>query len=73
MVQTITTGVPHEIILGPLLFVIYINDVFNIPKEANFIAYADDICIFITGNSVNHIIKSPNIVLKLLTTWSEVN
>lgn len=44
------TGVPQGSVLGPLLFILYINDIINITKHRT-ILFADDVSIIVTTNS----------------------
>ena len=64
---------PQGSVLGPLLFLIYINDLPNISKVLQFYLFADDTNIYYEAESINKLEKVINKELKKLYTWLIVN
>lgn len=71
--ELITYGVPQGSILGPLLFLIYINNMKDIKLTADITLYADDTCLFYYGNEIQSIAKQAQDDLNILHTWLQYN
>ena len=69
----IELGVPQGSDLGPLLFLIYINDLNQAIRFSRVHHSADDINLLLIDNSFKKINKHINHYLKLFTTWVTAN
>ena len=65
----ITHGVPQGSILGPLLFVIYINDLPSVLQSSSASLYADDTVIYCYGSSSRELSEKLNRDLLTVAQW----
>ena len=69
----VSCGVPQGSVLGPLLFLIYINDLPNISKKLDIFLFADDTNIYYENESFIELEKIGKKELKNLYLWLSVN
>ena len=71
--QPVSCGVPQGSLLGPLLFLIYINDIQNSSNILQFILFADDSNIFFSHSNPTELVATVNRELSHVTDWIKAN
>ena len=68
-IGNITCGVPQGSVLGPLLFLVYMNDINNAVPDNDVKLFADDTNVFIFGPNFTVIEHKASVCLKNLESW----
>ena len=67
--MTIKCGVPQGSVLGPLLFLICMNDISKSSNILSFILFEYDTNLFYSHNNADVLGKSMNQELRKITSW----
>ena len=71
--HNVTCGIPQGPILGPILFLLYFNDIGNVSNLLYFILYADDTNVFCKHENIDVMCKIVSVGLDKLSTWFALN
>ena len=66
-------GIPQGSLLGPLIFLVYANDLFKAPKPLMELMFADNTNLFLSHKNIGTLFDSMNVELENVSTWLKSN
>ena len=71
--QKITRGIPQGSLLGPMFFLLLLNDLCRVSNILKFLLFAHDTNILVSGKYPDLLIDSANFELSKIVTWFQAN
>lgn len=71
--RIMTHGVPQGSVLGPKLFIMYINDVCEAVDKLSCILFADDTSLYLSGQDMKQLQRSIEDGLSRIKSWFDIN
>ena len=72
-ILNLSCGIPQGSILGPKVFIMYINDICKVSQVFKYILFADDTNLVCCDRDLNELVRMINGGLEQLQTWFSVN
>lgn len=68
-----TCGVPQGSVLGPKLFILYMNNICTVSDTLKYVMFAEDTNLFCSGGNIKELLKTVEIELMKLNKWFSLN
>lgn len=72
-VETLNIGLPQGSVSSPYLFSLYVNDMHNASDKLQFVHFADDTTVFMTGNNLESLCRDVSEELGKIGEWLRAN
>lgn len=72
-IQMVSYGVPQGSVLGPKLFILFINDICDVLQNVNCVLFADDTSLYASGPELEQLLNAVENDLKILKKWFDIN